>query len=102
MLPAEIVLGLMVLTALVTGFFRARLPDPRRLIHISIRVRVAAPIRKKVTPLARELAPTQEESTGRAPRRRAPHRASNRTTSVAMMLLSSAQSVSLAPGSRWG
>ena len=92
---AEILCGLVVLVGVIAGFAGVPVLNPKRLIHISIRVRLARPEQEADDSLKR----TAHRARKPAARKSAP---SPRLFATSMMLLSAERSPVFEVGSRWG
>jgi hypothetical protein len=92
---AEILCGLVVLVGVIAGFAGVPVLNPKRLIHISIRVRLARP-EEEADALGKRTASRVRKP---AARKTAP---SPRLFATSMMLLNAQRSPMFDVGSRWG
>jgi hypothetical protein len=97
---AEILCGLVVLVGVIAGFAGVPVLNPKRLIHISIRVRLAAPEANA------DAGPTRAVSRTRTSPTQMPVRTSKnpspRLFASSMMFLQAHRAPAFEVGSRWG
>ena len=89
---AEILCGLVVLVGVIAGFAGVPVLNPKRLIHISIRVRLAEPEHQVNAPRA-------ANGARKTAMRKSP---SPRLFATSMMMLNAQRSPVFEVGSRWG
>src|SRR4051794_9851493 len=100
MTAAEIMGGLVVLVGVIAGFAGVPVLNPRRLIHISIRVRLAAP--EQASALRDPRATSRSRPSASRPRTSVSRNPSPRLLASSMMLLAAQRAPVFEVGSRWG
>ena len=91
---AEILCGLVVLVGVIAGFAGVPVLNPKRLIHISIRVRLARPEQEEDAPSKRAANGARKTAMRKSP--------SPRLFATSMMMLNAQRSPVFEVGSRWG